>query len=90
MAAQNGETFQIPKTMKAIRYNKIKDWSLVEMPVPTPKPHEVLVKSNSLSILQHHRATSQLTNYALQSNPAASAAPTCTSTTATSTLACPS
>lgn len=39
-----GETFTIPTTMKAIRYNKIQDWSLVQMPVPTPKAHEILVK----------------------------------------------
>lgn len=49
MGQQNGDTsFEVPKTMKAVRYNKIKDWSLVEMPVPVPKPHEVLVKSTLL------------------------------------------
>lgn len=35
---------QIPTTMKAIRYNKIKDYELVTMPVPTPNPDEILVK----------------------------------------------
>lgn len=46
MGQRNGDgTFEIPETMKAIRYNKVKDWSLVDMPVPVPKPHEVLVKS---------------------------------------------
>jgi D-arabinitol dehydrogenase (NADP+) len=34
--------FAIPTEMKAIRYNKIKDFSLVTMPVP--KGHEVLIK----------------------------------------------
>lgn len=51
MGQQNGDrTFEIPKTMKAIRYNKVKDWSLVDMPVPVPKPHEVLVKIKSCGI----------------------------------------
>jgi D-arabinitol dehydrogenase (NADP+) len=36
--------FAIPTEMKAIRYNKIKDFSLVTMPVPEPKGHEVLIK----------------------------------------------
>jgi D-arabinitol dehydrogenase (NADP+) len=42
--ASNGEIYNIPTEMKAIRYNKVKDWSLVTMPVPTPKAHEILVK----------------------------------------------
>lgn len=33
--------------MKAIRYNKIQDYSLVDMDVPEPKPHEILVKGTS-------------------------------------------
>lgn len=40
----NGQTYTIPTEMKAIRYNKIKDWSLVTMPVPKPRAHEILVK----------------------------------------------
>lgn len=42
----NGEVTQydIPTEMRAIRYNKIKDFSLVTMPVPQPKSHEVLIK----------------------------------------------
>lgn len=52
MGQQNGDrTFEIPKTMKAIRYNKVKDWSLVDMPVPVPKPHEVLVKRDRKSVV---------------------------------------
>jgi hypothetical protein len=43
--------YKIPTTMKAIRYNKIKDFSLVTMPVPQPKAHEILVKGESLSIM---------------------------------------
>jgi D-arabinitol dehydrogenase (NADP+) len=30
--------------MKAIQYNDIKDFSLVTMPVPQPKAHEILIK----------------------------------------------
>jgi D-arabinitol dehydrogenase (NADP+) len=50
MPAANGTTngatakFVIPTEMKAIRYNKIKDFSLVTMPVPEPKAHEILIK----------------------------------------------
>jgi D-arabinitol dehydrogenase (NADP+) len=40
--------FDIPKEMKAIRYNKIKDFSLVTMPVPEPKSHEVLIKGTTV------------------------------------------
>lgn len=42
----NGVTpkFVVPTEMKAIRYNKIKDFSLVTMPVPEPKAHEILIK----------------------------------------------
>jgi D-arabinitol dehydrogenase (NADP+) len=46
----NGNIFEIPKEMKAIRYNKIKDFSLVTMPVPEPKPHEILVKIKSCGV----------------------------------------
>lgn len=50
MPATNGTTngtaekFSVPKEMKAIRYNKLKDFSLVTMPVPEPKGHEILIK----------------------------------------------
>lgn len=37
-------TAEIPKEMKAIRYHKLRDWSLVTTPVPEPKAHEVLIK----------------------------------------------
>ncbi|KAH9223892.1 chaperonin 10-like protein [Leptodontidium sp. 2 PMI_412] len=42
--------FVVPKEMKAIRYNKIKDFSLVTMPVPEPKGHEILIKVKSCGI----------------------------------------
>ena len=44
--SSGSKTFDIPKEMKAIRYNKLKDFSLVTMPVPEPKPHEILVKGS--------------------------------------------
>lgn len=44
MAATNGTEFKIPKEMKAIRYNKLNDFSLVTIPVPEPKGHEILIK----------------------------------------------
>lgn len=55
MPATNGTTngkapvpeFVVPKEMKAIRYNKIKDFSLVTMPVPEPKGHEILIKGTA-------------------------------------------
>lgn len=47
----NGAVFDIPTEMKAIRYNKIRDWSLVTMPVPSIKPHEILVKGQQLSMM---------------------------------------
>ncbi|KAK7522561.1 chaperonin 10-like protein [Phyllosticta citriasiana] len=50
MVQQNGEAFRIPQTMKAIRYNKVQDWALVDLPVPEPKAHEVLVKLKSCGI----------------------------------------
>lgn len=56
MPATNGTTngttakFVVPTEMKAIRYNKIKDFSLVTMPVPEPKGHEVLIKVKSCGI----------------------------------------
>lgn len=34
----------IPKTMKAIRFNAIRDWELTEVPVPELRPGDVLVK----------------------------------------------
>ncbi|KAF2466624.1 NADP-dependent mannitol dehydrogenase [Lindgomyces ingoldianus] len=43
-------SLQIPQTMKAIRYNKIKDYELVTIPVPTPKADEVLIKVKSCGI----------------------------------------
>jgi len=43
--------FVIPTEMKAIRYNKIKDFSLVTMPVPEPKGHEVLIKGTVFRLL---------------------------------------
>lgn len=45
----NDKMYNIPPTMKAIRYNKVKDWSLVTMPVPTPKSHEILIKGVQLT-----------------------------------------
>lgn len=36
----------IPSHMKAIRYNKIRDFELVNIPVPEPKAHEVLIKGS--------------------------------------------
>lgn len=36
--------YVVPKEMKAIRYNKLNDFSLVTMPVPEPKGHEILIK----------------------------------------------
>jgi D-arabinitol dehydrogenase (NADP+) len=44
--------YDVPKEMKAIRYNKVKDFSLVTMPVPEPKAHEILIKGmlNLLSL----------------------------------------
>jgi hypothetical protein len=43
----NAVKFVIPTEMKAIRYNKIKDFSLVTMPVPEPKAHEILIKGKN-------------------------------------------
>lgn len=37
-------TYIIPKTMQAIQYHRVADWSLVTKPVPVIKPHEVLIK----------------------------------------------
>lgn len=37
---------QIPKTMKAIRYNKVQDYKLVNIPVPVPRANEVLIKGD--------------------------------------------
>lgn len=50
MPATNGTSngaaakFVVPTEMKAIRYNKLKDFSYVTMPVPEPKGHEILIK----------------------------------------------
>jgi hypothetical protein len=44
----NAQTYTIPTEMKAIRYNKVKDWSLVTMSVPKPRAHEILVKGRVL------------------------------------------
>ena len=43
-------TFTIPKTMQAIQYHKVADWSLVTKPVPVIKPYEVLIKGLYLSL----------------------------------------
>ena len=42
---------ELPSKMKAIRYNDVKNFELVDMPVPQPKAHEVLVKGE-LSIAE--------------------------------------
>lgn len=83
----NGEVqkFAVPKEMKAIRYNKIKDFSLVAMPVPEPKGHEVLIKGSRYM----SRIDCGMLNSA-QSSHAVSVVPIFTSTTATSTQQCPS
>lgn len=47
MGLQNGLEWNIPKEMKAVRYNKIKDFSIVTMPVPSPKPYEILIKGKN-------------------------------------------
>lgn len=44
-------TYAIPKTMQAIQYHKVAEWSLVTKPVPVIKPHEVLIKGLYLSTL---------------------------------------
>ena len=36
--------YPVPSQMKAIRYNNIRDFELVKIPVPEPRPHEVLIK----------------------------------------------
>ena len=43
--------FTIPKTMQAIQYHRVAEWSLVTKPVPVIKPHEVLIKGPYLSDL---------------------------------------
>ena len=45
----NGSGFVVPEEMKAIRYNKVKDFALVTMPVPKPKAHEILIKGTRWS-----------------------------------------
>ena len=37
--------------MKAIRYNNIRDFELVKIPVPEPEPHEVLIKGIKFVVL---------------------------------------
>lgn len=44
MITKMAASFKIPTSMKAIQYNKIKDFSLVTKAVPSPKAHEVLIK----------------------------------------------
>ena len=44
-------TVTIPKTMQAIQYHKVGDWSLVTKPVPVIKPNEALIKGLYLSNL---------------------------------------
>lgn len=39
--------YKIPELMNAIRYNKLRDFSLATVPVPEPKPHEILIKGTS-------------------------------------------
>lgn len=41
--------YVVPKEMKAIRYTKIKEYSLVTMPVPEPKGHEILIQGSKYS-----------------------------------------
>ncbi|KAF9872892.1 hypothetical protein CkaCkLH20_09755 [Colletotrichum karsti] len=43
-------TYDIPSTMKAIVYHKLQDFSLEDIPVPQPKPHEVLIKVKSCGV----------------------------------------
>ncbi|KAE8306330.1 alcohol dehydrogenase [Aspergillus transmontanensis] len=45
----NGD-YKVPGVMKAIRYNNIRDFSLVTMPVPQPKANEVLIKVKSCGV----------------------------------------
>lgn len=42
----------IPSQMKAIRYNKPGQFELVNMPVPEPRDHEVLVKGKCVQLHQ--------------------------------------
>lgn len=42
-------TVTILKTMQAIQYHKVGDWSLVTKPVPVIKSHEALIKGLYLS-----------------------------------------
>ena len=53
--------FVIPTEMKAIRYNKIKDFSLVTMPVPEPKGHEVLIKGTIFRLLSYKNIPNNFT-----------------------------
>ncbi len=90
MPATNGKTngtatkFVIPSEMKAVRYNKIKDFSLVTMPVPEPKAHEILIKGKNPT-----SSRLEATANCNKLNRAASVAPTSIYTMVTSTLRCP-
>ena len=51
LCAQTKMAYAIPSQMKAIRYNNIRDFELVKIPVPEPRPHEVLSKVLCFSCL---------------------------------------
>lgn len=40
----------IPSHIKAIRYNKPKDFELVQIPVPEPAAHEILIKGTATQL----------------------------------------
>jgi D-arabinitol dehydrogenase (NADP+) len=41
---------ELPKTMKALRYEKPEDWSIVEVPLPKLRPGDVLIKVKSCGV----------------------------------------
>jgi D-arabinitol dehydrogenase (NADP+) len=41
---------ELPKTMKALRYEKPEDWSIVEVPLPTLRAGDVLIKVKSCGV----------------------------------------
>jgi hypothetical protein len=43
--------YDIPKEMKAIRYTELRKFSLVNVPVPKPKAHEILIKGTEAMII---------------------------------------